>query len=144
LITARSNHHFEERKLYVRLDSAKVNIAPPSRKARWFKLMSEQLGNGTATREGDWIQVIEPWEPPAIAEVDIPDTAIEMILAEIEAGLLDENGVPTGQRYTEGKNARTRAAWKVVQRHVPGASQEACQQWIEKKVGSARARSKAS
>jgi hypothetical protein len=126
----------EERKLYVRLDSAKVNIAPPSRKARWFKLVGEALGNGTVERpEGDWIQVIEPWEPPAIAEVDIPDTAIETILAEIEVGLLDENGVPSGQRYTEGKNARTRAAWKVVQRHVPGASQEACQQWIEKQIG---------
>jgi hypothetical protein len=126
----------EDRKLYVRLDSAKVNIAPPSRKARWFKLSGEKLGNGTALYpEGDWIQVIEPWEPPAIAEIGGSDEDLEALLATIERGLLDKNGVPTGQRYTEGKNARSRAAWRVVQKQFPSASQEACRQWIEKQVG---------
>jgi AAA domain len=127
----------EERRSYVRLDSAKVNIAPPSGRARWFKLSGEALGNGTVERpEGDWIQVIEPWEPPAIVEVIAAEgDTVGAILAEIDAGLLDENRTPTGQRYTDQKNARTRAAWPVVQRHIPSASKEACQQWIEKQIG---------
>jgi hypothetical protein len=126
----------EDRKSHVRYDTAKVNIVPPSRKARWFKLCGERLGNGTDKYpDGDWIQVIEPWEPPAIADIGVSDYAVDGILGEIQAGLLDEDRMPTGQRYTEQKNARTRAAWPVVQRHCPTASKEACQQWIERQIG---------
>ena len=37
----------EERRLYVRLDTSKVNIAPPSGEATWFKLIGVHLDNGT-------------------------------------------------------------------------------------------------
>ena len=38
----------EERKLYLRVDNAKVNITPPMRKAQWFRLIGVPLGNATA------------------------------------------------------------------------------------------------
>jgi hypothetical protein len=37
----------EERRLFVRLDSAKVNIAPPMANAKWFRLVGVPLGNAT-------------------------------------------------------------------------------------------------
>ena len=36
-----------ERRSLVRVDSAKVNIAPPAAEARWFKIIGVPLGNGT-------------------------------------------------------------------------------------------------
>lgn len=56
-----------DRRLHVRLDDAKANLAPPSEKARWFKLQSVALNNGvpdTPWHEGDNVQAIEAWEPP--------------------------------------------------------------------------------
>jgi len=56
-----------DRRLHVRLDDAKANLAPPSEKARWFKLQSVALNNGlpnTPWHEGDNVQAIEIWEPP--------------------------------------------------------------------------------
>ncbi|WGD51566.1 hypothetical protein QA641_40075 [Bradyrhizobium sp. CB1650] len=49
----------EERSLYVRLDSSKVNIAPPSYTATWFKLVSVQIGNDdTDYPKGDEVQTM--------------------------------------------------------------------------------------
>jgi RecA-family ATPase len=55
----------EDRRFYVRMDSGKVNIAPPMRKAKWFKLVGVRLDNGTDLYpSGDEVQVVEPWKPP--------------------------------------------------------------------------------
>jgi hypothetical protein len=55
----------EDRRLYVRLDSAKVNITPPSGKATWFRLLGIPIGNATPEYpHGDTIQVVEPWNHP--------------------------------------------------------------------------------
>jgi hypothetical protein len=49
-----------ERRLLVRMDSAKVNIAPPAAKAAWFKLVGVELGNGTCDNPaGDNVQTSE-------------------------------------------------------------------------------------
>jgi hypothetical protein len=54
----------DERHSYVRLDSAKVNIARPSEGATWFHLVGEPIGNGTEDYpSGDEIQVAKPWQP---------------------------------------------------------------------------------
>ena len=51
----------EERRSYLRLDSAKVNLLPPARKADWFRLVSVDLGNATADYpDGDRVQTAEP------------------------------------------------------------------------------------
>jgi RecA-family ATPase len=55
----------EERRLYIRMDSAKVNIAPPMRQAKWFRLIGVSLGNTTERYpHGDTVQTVEPWVPP--------------------------------------------------------------------------------
>ncbi|WP_425906804.1 helicase RepA family protein [Nitrobacter sp. TKz-YC02] len=52
-----------ERRSFVRIDDAKANLAPPSA-AKWFKLASEALGNGTADRPEDFVAVAAAWKPP--------------------------------------------------------------------------------
>jgi len=55
----------EQRALYIRLDSSKVNIAPPPSEATWFKLVGVQIGNGTDDYpNGDDVQTVVPWHPP--------------------------------------------------------------------------------
>jgi DNA polymerase I-like protein with 3'-5' exonuclease and polymerase domains len=57
----------EERRFYLRLDSAKVNLLPPAAYASWFRLIDVPLGNGTAEYpEGDHVQTVESWTPPDI------------------------------------------------------------------------------
>lgn len=52
----------EERRLYVRLDSSKVNIAPPSGEATWFKLIGVWLENGTPDYpQGDEVETVISW-----------------------------------------------------------------------------------
>lgn len=103
----------KDRRSYVRLDSAKVNVAPPLKEARWFRLFGVALGNATALYpRGDEIQVLEPWSPPDMWEgLSMP--LINAVLDEIEAGL------PEGERYSDAKSATDRAAWKVVLKHSP-------------------------
>jgi hypothetical protein len=54
-----------DRRQFIRLDSAKVNLTAPARNATWFRLVSVAIGN--ATKEypaGDHVQTVETWTPP--------------------------------------------------------------------------------
>ena len=58
-----------DRRLHIRMDDAKSNLAPPADKARWFKLVGVELGNGqpgTPWHQGDNVQALEVWEPPEV------------------------------------------------------------------------------
>jgi hypothetical protein len=121
----------DERKRYMRLDKAKANIMRPV-KARWFRLVSVPLGNATPEYpDGDEIQAIERWAPPAVWEGIDPET-LNAILDEIETGL------PSGRRYSNHGSAKDRAAWHVVQQHCPGKTEALCReiitQWVEAAV----------
>jgi hypothetical protein len=122
----------ERRRSFVRMDSAKVNIAPPMTKAKWLRLVGVPLDNGTDLYpNGDEVQTVEPWSPPETWEgVDI--ATINQILDTIAAGL------PDGERYTDGAAAKTRAAWKAAQQHAPGKTETQCRemirQWIKNGV----------
>ena len=111
-----------DRRFLVRMDSGKVNIAPPpSDKATWFTLVGQPLGNATELYPaGDHVQTVEPWSPPdMLADLDI--ATINRILDEIDAGMTD------GQRYSGAASAgEDRAAWIVVQRHAPGKPEKQC------------------
>jgi hypothetical protein len=49
---------------YVRVDPAKVNIAPAAATARWFRLVGVALGNGNVVYpSSDEVQTIEAWTP---------------------------------------------------------------------------------
>ncbi|MFC0384353.1 helicase RepA family protein [Muricoccus vinaceus] len=95
----------DARRLYVRLDDAKSNLAPPAGKARWFHLASVALGNETpAYPKGDNVQVIEAWEPPDVwKELSVAD--LNAILDRIAAG----NG--QGQRFSGSRRGRSNTRW---------------------------------
>jgi hypothetical protein len=114
----------EERHFYLRLDSAKVNIAPPARKARWFKLVGVVLGNGTEKYpEGDFVQAMEVWTPPETWQGMEPDI-IDAILVDIERGI-------EGHRYSNSSAAKERHAWRVVEKHCPDKDESECRAVIK-------------
>src|SRR5262249_17039695 len=85
----------EDRATYVRLDKAKVNLAPPARIAEWFKLVGVPLDNGNDEYpSGDEVQTVEPWTPPKLWTGLAAET-LNAALTEIDAGM------PNGQRYTD-------------------------------------------
>jgi hypothetical protein len=113
-----------QRRFYVRLDKAKVNIEPPAEKATWFKLVGVRLGNGNEMYpNGDEVQTVEPWTPPELW-ADLSTATLNVVLTEIDAGMAN------GQRYSDANAARDRAAWKVVQRHCPNKTEPQCREII--------------
>jgi hypothetical protein len=103
----------EERRRLIRMDSAKVNIAPAA-SAKWFRLIGVRLGNGTDQYpNGDEVQTVEPWAPPNIWQA-VTSLAQNAILEEIEAGL------PDGALFSDHHLAKGREAHLVVQKHVEG------------------------
>jgi len=128
----------EKRWEYVRLDSAKVNIAARSGVAEWFHIVGQNIGNATEEYPGgDTVQVVEPWSPPD-AWKDTTNETLNAILNDIDIGLVDENGKPTGQRYSNAPKAEKRAVWPVVQKHYPDKSEAECRtiihKWLETKL----------
>jgi hypothetical protein len=116
----------DERCSYVRLDPAKVNIAPRSTKATWFKLVSVPIGNGTKQYpNGDSVQVAEPWSPPS-AWTGTSSESLNTILSAIAIGLTDADGKPTGQRFSNAPNAGDRAVLPLVQKHYPDKTEGQC------------------
>jgi hypothetical protein len=85
----------DERRQLIRMDSGKVNIAPRAAAAKWFKLVSVPLNNGTADYpRGDEVQTIEPWEPPDLWG-GLGAAVLNTILTEIDKGPSD------GKFYTD-------------------------------------------
>jgi hypothetical protein len=86
-----------ERTGYVRLDDAKVNLAPKANKARWFHLEQVELGNRTNDYpSGDKVASVALWEPPNLWQsATLPD--INFALDRIDAGL------PGGGRFTDSR-----------------------------------------
>jgi hypothetical protein len=122
-----------ERRGYVRLDPAKVNITPPSQHTKWFRLVGVNIGNGTKADDGspggdypngDDVQTVEPWTPPD-TWADISIATITVVLSEIDRGL------DNGQRYSDATKAGDRAAWKVVQRHCPEKTEGQCREIVK-------------
>src|SRR5262252_2762434 len=121
-----------DRRAYIRLDSAKVNLVPGTAPAAWFKLVGVRLENGNNLYpNGDEIQTVAPWDPPD-TWANLPTAALNAALTEIDAGL------PNGQRYSDVPAARDRAAWPVVHRHCPDRTEtqarEIIRTWVRNGV----------
>ena len=122
----------EDRRLYVRVDRAKVNIARAAGGAKWFRLVGVPLGNATDLyTAGDEVQTAEPWKPPETwADIDKP--MANLILGKIGLGLGD------GNFYTDAARAGEREAWRVVQADVPSKSEkqarEVVKSWVRNGV----------
>src|SRR5262249_21353539 len=125
------NINSDDRRSYVRLDSAKTNIAAPSTKATWFHIVGQPIGNATAEYpNGDTVQVVEPWSPPD-AWAGTSSQGLNTILTDIDRGVTDDDGRPTGQRYSNAPAAGDdRQVWPVVQRHYPDKAEAQCRQII--------------
>lgn len=122
----------EMRRSLIRLDSGKVNIAPPARDAKWFQLVGVLLGNATKTYPaGDNVQTVEMWQPPSAWDSLDRDT-IHRIIDDIDAGL------PNGSRYSAANAATIKAAWKVVVKHATDKcerhAKEIIKTWIKNGV----------
>ena len=75
-----------ERRYLIRMDSGKVNIAPPLEEAKWFRLVSVPLGNASDLYpSGDEVQTVEIWTPPD-AWADMSAHLLNRILDDIAAG----------------------------------------------------------
>lgn len=83
----------EERRLYVRIDDAKSNMAPPLAKVEWLRLIGVPLMNGNDVYSaGDNVQVATAWSLPDAWE-GVGEHEVEL-LAAIDAG------TPDGERYS--------------------------------------------
>jgi hypothetical protein len=114
----------EARRL-VRLDSAKVNIAPQAADARWYRLVGVPLGNcGDEYPHGDEVQTVEPWTPPDMW-AKITTAVANEILDQIEKGNAN------GQRYSAAKQAGAdRAAWRIVAAKISDLAEAQCRHVI--------------
>jgi hypothetical protein len=117
----------DERLLYIRMDSARVNICRPTT-ATWFKLVGVKLGNGNELYpNGDEVQTVERWTPPATwANTD--SDLLNRILDDIDACM------PDGNRYSDAPKSEKRAAWEIVTKHIPekteGQAREIIRTWV--------------
>ena len=119
----------EERKQYIRVDPAKVNLAKSAGSTQWFKLVGVQLGNAsTLYPNGDEVQTVEPWTPPDTLS-DLSTDLINRILVDIDNGLRD------GNLYTDAARAGDREAWRVVVKVAPHKSEaqarEIIRTWVK-------------
>lgn len=117
----------EEHKHYVRLDSAKVNIAPPLDRATWFRLVGVPLGNASELYpHGDTVQAIEPWTPPQVWSQVTAEVA-NRILDRLSAGLAD------GRRYAAaGQAAHEQQPWTAVLAELPSLTEGQARQVIKR------------
>jgi hypothetical protein len=112
-----------DRRSYVRLDDAKLNITQHGQEM-WFRLASNEIGNRTDEYpNGDSVQAAERWYPPKVFD-GVSIAVACQIFDEIEAGL------PNGQRYSASGAAKSRAAWKVVKKHLPNKPDAQCRKVI--------------
>jgi hypothetical protein len=98
-----------ERKRFVRVDDAKLNLAAPGAETKWFKLIGVPLGNTFDPRypHGDNIQTLEPWTPPDPFK-DLQRSKIGEVFAAFRDGL------GNGEFYAFNRNARERWAGNVI------------------------------
>lgn len=114
-----------ERRRLIRMDSGKVNIAPPMDQARWYRLVGVPLDNATSDYpHGDEVQTVEVWTPPDVWD-GLSHDLLNRILTDIGAGM------PDGNRYSDAPNVTDRAAWRVVVNHAPGKTEDQARQIIK-------------
>lgn len=98
----------DERKYLVRIDDAKLNIAPPAAQTVWFKLVGVDIGNATEKYpHGDNVQTVERWHPPAAAG-KLSKTRVADIFGELR------KGPEEGEFYSPHVNANGEwAGWPI-------------------------------
>ena len=120
----------EVRRSIVRMDSGKVNIAPKATEAKWFRLVSVSLENGTEDYpHGDSIQVAERWNPPGIFD-GLDEDTLNTILDDISKGL------PDGRLYSLHNRSGDRWVWNAIVAVAPEVSESRAKAIMDKWVKS--------
>jgi hypothetical protein len=124
----------DQRRLYVRVDDAKNNMAPPGR-AQWIKLESVSLGNGDDEYPaGDSVQVATRWDPPSAWDGMLAETEAAAV-ARIDAGMSD------GERYSGRIQDGERWAGRVLVEQfdkTEAQARELIEAWLKTKTLEAR------
>jgi hypothetical protein len=117
----------------LRFDDAKANLSLVVRSplSRCFYKETKQMHNGANGRDGDDVGVLTEFIPKTKAEQILQDCAqANRILDEIETGVLDDDGNPTGEPFgatpRAGKKPRNWAG-NVIQLHAQCSPEEAGQ-----------------
>jgi hypothetical protein len=100
----------ENHRLFFRVYSDKMNLAPPAERSDWYHLDSVRLANGEEGRPGDRVGVPVKWEVPG-PWAAVPMETINTILKAIDMGILSAEGQPTGEPYTDSKRGRGNSRW---------------------------------
>lgn len=121
-----------DRKLLIRLDSGKLNLAPPPEDTTWFKLVSVNIGNGTEDYpNGDEVQTVEQWSPPDAWEGTSNHTLNQLLDAI-------ERGAPSGDLYSGHNAAKERFVIPLVLSYFPDKTDEQAKKiittWIKNGV----------
>ena len=83
------------------------------------------IGNVTSTYpRGDHVQTIEPWTPSGLW-VGVTEEIARTIITEIDRGDADS------RPYSNHPNAKSRAAWPVVQRYLPNLTESLAREMIK-------------
>jgi AAA domain len=114
-----------ERRNYVRLENAKVNLSPAPAEGQWFKFVGVPLGNRTEKYpKGDIIGVLKRWKP---VEKVMTWQHAETILDAIE------QGDPNGMFFSSSKNSEYWAGSPImaVAGFGEGAAAKRLKEWLD-------------
>lgn len=89
---------------FIRVDNAKLNLAPPPEDTTWLRLVNVPLENAAGGRIEDHVQTVERWEPESPWE-GIPMSVVIRILDAIEAG------PGNGEQFTTRANSADKSRW---------------------------------
>lgn len=103
----------EDRHKYVRYDDAKANQSLLSSRARWFEKISVTLSNGDGLTQPDEVGALAPWTPPDAFD-GITVSVIKLALERLHRGIEDDDGRPTGERYSRHKQSGSRWGGNVI------------------------------
>ena len=114
---------------YVRVDSAKVNIAPAAATATWFRLVGVPLGNASVIYpSGDEVQTVEPWTPVDLMALVNDEELRNIIFAEI-------SNAPPHALYSAHPNSGRRHVFQILKRHLSDITKKQTEKiantWIE-------------
>jgi hypothetical protein len=107
-----------ERRRYARLDDAKQSYGSISGSGAWFKIEPTIIFTNDDPPRPVEVATFRPWQPGGVFE-GIDNRTIHAILAEIDIGVVGEDGQPTGDLFQPRQDA-SHWAGEVIMRHVPG------------------------
>jgi len=87
-----------EMRFYVRLDQAKANLLPPTTSTTYFKRHGVCVDNGPDGIGGDYVGVLNRWEPPTAEGVGTDNR--DRILEEIQQRFIDKQPLSASKNTT--------------------------------------------